>query len=396
VTLESSALLLKGRYELGTLIGQGGLAAVYRAHDILLGRDVAVKVFRETADTDDVFAKQEAEVNLLATLAHPSLVTLLDAAVDRNANGTTRIYYVMELVDGRDLRERLERGPLPPRQIAQLGADIAEALEYLHHRGVVHRDIKPANILVGEYLDDGSVRAKLTDFGIATIGGSDPLAEDDVVTGTVAYLSPEQASGGAVDSATDIYSLGLVLLQSLTGDLPFDGPPEHAALVRLLEDPPIPESVSEDWRSLITAMTARIPADRPSAFEVVKALRDRLGAASGRHALDAPDRERLQRIAALAVRVLRCRAAIVSLHEHDRQTTVAHGLDARKLRGQDPRALTDPLVAAGAGLRFHESASITDPAGRPLGLLCVLDDQPRTLTADERSTLHDLAVMVLG
>jgi hypothetical protein len=143
-------------------------------------------------------------------------------------------------------------------------------------------------------------------------------------------------------------------------------------------------------------MTSRIPADRPSASEVVKALRDRLGAESGRHAFDAPDRERLQRITALAVRVLRCRAAIVSLREHDRETTVAHGLDGRRLRGLDQHALTDPLVAAGAGLRFYESAAIADPDGHPMGMLCVLDDQPRTLTVDERSTLHDLAAMVLG
>ena len=105
-------------------------------------------------------------------------------------------------------RTRLEEGPLPARQVAQLGADIAEALEYVHHRGVVHRDIKPANILLGDYLDDGQIRAKLTDFGIATLGGSDALTGDEVVTGTVAYLSPEQASGGAVDASTDVYSLG--------------------------------------------------------------------------------------------------------------------------------------------------------------------------------------------
>ncbi len=222
MTRESTALLLKGRYELGALVGQGGLAAVYRARDANLGRDVAVKVFRDNANAEEVFARQEAEVNMLATLVHPGIVTLLDAAVDRNAT-STRIYYVMELVEGRDLRSRLDEGPLPPRQVAQLGSDIAEALEYVHHRDIVHRDIKPANILLGDYLDDGRMRAKLTDFGIATVGGSDPLTGDEVVTGTAAYLSPEQASGAAVESSTDIYSLGLVLLQCLTGRVPFEG-----------------------------------------------------------------------------------------------------------------------------------------------------------------------------
>ena len=257
--------------------------------DETLGRDVAIKVFRENAVAEDEFRKQEAEVSLLASLNHPSVVTLLDAAIDRSAGDTTRIYYVMELVEGTDLRKRLESGPLPPRQVAQVGQDIAEALEYLHLQGLVHRDIKPANMLLGDYIADGArVRAKLTDLGIATLGGSEPLAEHEMVTGTVAYLSPEQASGRAVDAATDIYSLGLVLIECLTGRLAFPGPPEHSALARLLDDPELPEHAGEKWRSLLAAMTARDPADRPSAKDVVLALRDRLASESGKHAL-APD-----------------------------------------------------------------------------------------------------------
>ncbi len=393
MTRESAALLLKGRYELGTLIGQGGLAAVYRARDANLGRDVAVKVFRDSANADADFGKQEAEVNLLATLVHPGVVTLLDAAVDRSQVGSTRIYYVMELVEGPDLRTRLEEGPLPARQVAQLGADIAEALEYVHHRGVVHRDIKPANILLGDYLDDGQVRAKLTDFGIATLGGSDALTGDEVVTGTVAYLSPEQASGGAVDASTDVYSLGLVLLQCLTGRLAFEGPPEHSAVARLLNDPDIPGDLAEEWRVLLGAMTSRVPAERPTPTDVVKALRDRLGAESGRHALDASDDERLERIAALAARVLHTRIAILSLWAHDRAQTVAHGLSGRRMKAVDPATLTDALVAAGVGLHFHACAPVVDADGQQLGILCVLDQDPRTLNDEERTTLGDLAVM---
>lgn len=396
MTLESASLLLKGRYELGTLIGEGGLAAVYRARDASLGRDVAVKVFRHTADADDVFSRQEAEVNLLATLAHPGVVTLLDAAVDKNSAGSTRIYYVMELVDGVDLRERLEEGPLPPRQVAQLGADIAEALEYVHHRGVVHRDIKPANILLGDYLDDGRMRAKLTDFGIATVGGSDALTEDQVVTGTAAFLSPEQASGAAVDTSTDIYSLGLVLLQSLTGWLPFEGPPEHAALARLLTDPEVPDELSDEWRLLIAAMTARDPAERPTATEVVKALRERFGAESGRHALDTPDKERLERIVALAARTLQTKAAILSLGTPDRTVTITQGLEGRRLSSVAPETLTDALVAASVGLMFSAAEAVLDADLQPIGVLCVLGEEPRVLTDEERRTLEDLAAMVTG
>jgi serine/threonine protein kinase len=396
VTLESASLLLKGRYELGTLIGEGGLAAVYRARDANLGRDVAVKVFRHSANADDVFTRQEAEVNLLATLAHPGVVTLLDAAVDKSSAGSTRIYYVMELVEGRDLRARLDEGPLPPRQVAQLGADIAEALEYVHHRGVVHRDIKPANILLGDYLDDGGMRAKLTDFGIATVGGSDPLTDEDVVTGTAAYLSPEQASGAAVEVSTDVYSLGLVLLQCLTGRLPFDGPPEHAALARLLTDPEVPEELSEEWRVLISAMTSREPAERPTATEVVRALRERFGAESGRHALDTPDEERLERIAALAARVLQARGAVLTIETPDRTVTIVHGLEGRRLSAVEPAALTDSLVAASVGLGFCVNAHVIDADGQTIGTLCVLGDEPRALTDEERHTLDDLAAMVTG
>ena len=234
-------MLLKGRYRLGALLGEGGLAAVYRARDETLGRDVAVKVFRENAVTEEEFRRQEAEVSLLASLSHPSVVTLLDAAIDRSGAGSTRIYYVMELVEGTDLRKRLESGPLPPRQVARVGQDIAEALEYLHLQGVVHRDVKPGNMLLGDYIADGArVRAKLTDLGIATLGGTDPLAEHEVVTGTVAYLSPEQASGRAVNAATDIYSLGLVLIECLAGRLAFPGPPEHSALAPTARRPAAP------------------------------------------------------------------------------------------------------------------------------------------------------------
>ena len=404
-------MLLKGRYRLGALLGEGGLAAVYRATDETLGREVAVKVFRENAVAEDEFSKQEAEVSLLASLSHPSVVTLLDAAIDRSAGDSTRIYYVMELVDGTDLRKRLESGPLPPRQVAQVGQDIAEALEYLHLQGLVHRDVKPGNMLLGDYIADGArVRAKLTDLGIATFGGSDPLDQHEVVTGTVAYLSPEQASGGAVDASTDIYSLGLVLIECLSGRLAFPGPPEHSALARLLDDPQLPEHAGEEWRSLLAAMTSRAPSDRPSAKDVVIALRERLAAESGKHALAPEEAARLdaasrfelaardgegnfERITAMAAAALGAPIALLSVVEQDRMLfSTAHGVDGAS---PDTALLRDPATAASLGFGFHASVTLRTRDGVAIGTLCVLDVVPRDVKPEHVTSLEDLAGVVM-
>ena len=404
-------MLLKGRYRLGALLGEGGLAAVYRATDETLGRDVAVKVFRENAVAEDEFRKQEAEISLLASLNHPSVVTLLDAAVDRGAGGSTRVYYVMELVDGVDLRKRLDSGSLTPRQVAQIGQDIAEALEYLHVQGVVHRDIKPGNMLLGDYVADGTrVRAKLTDLGIATFGGSAALDKHEVVTGTVAYLSPEQASGGAVDASTDIYSLGLVLIECLSGRLAFPGPPEHSALARLLDDPELPEHAGEEWRSLLGAMTARAPSDRPSAKDVVIALRERLAAESGKHALAPEEAARLdaasrfelaaqdgegnfERITAMAAAALGAPIALLSVFEGERVLfSTAHGVDGAS---PDIGLLRDPATAASLGFGFHASVTLRSQDGHPVGMLCVLDVVPRDVKPEHVTSLDDLAGVVM-
>src|SRR5689334_9790520 len=159
---------LGGRYRVVEQIGCGAMANVYRAVDESLEREVAVKVINRRDTTQETARGDDAEVKVLAALNHHSLITLLDAGVDRSGPGRPRIYLVMELVQGPDLKRRLSEGPLSPRHTAEIGYDVADALAYIHECGVVHRDVKPGNILVFDYQHDTvRIHAKLTDFGIA-------------------------------------------------------------------------------------------------------------------------------------------------------------------------------------------------------------------------------------
>ncbi|WP_159618446.1 serine/threonine-protein kinase [Arthrobacter zhaoguopingii] len=267
-------VLLAERYQTTDLLGVGGAASVYRAVDRNLQRDVAVKVFQPTTADDDDYRRQHTETLLLSTLNHPGLVTLHDAGLHQDEDGRTTGFLVMELVDGEDLRKLLKKGPLAPAAVAQVGADLADALAYIHSHGVVHRDVKPANILMFHSGDnDTRLYPKLTDFGIARMVDSTMATAVGATIGTANYLSPEQAQSGNIDERSDIYSLGLVLLECLTGDKAFPGPVVEAALARLLRDPEIPEWLGADWASLLTSMTARNPQDRPDAHEVALLLR---------------------------------------------------------------------------------------------------------------------------
>lgn len=266
--------LLAERYQPVELIGTGGAASVFRALDRNLGRDVAIKVFNPTTSDDDDYRRQHTETMLLSTLNHPGLVTLHDAGLQEDGSGKTTSFLVMELVDGLDLRKLLKSGPLPSEHVAQLGADLADALAYIHSQGVIHRDVKPANILMyhsGEH--ETRLYPKLTDFGIARMVEATHSTAHGATIGTANYLSPEQAEGTAVEPRSDIYSLGLVLLECLTGEKAFPGPVVEAAVARLLRDPEIPESLGADWGSILTRMTARDPQARPDSHEVAVALR---------------------------------------------------------------------------------------------------------------------------
>jgi serine/threonine protein kinase len=281
--MDERGRLLRKRYNRLELIGQGGMASVYRGRDEALGRDVAIKMYPPAKSETDA-RRQEAEVSVVAGLSHHGLVTLFDAGMVHAESGTPQVYLVMELVSGVNLQQMLAANLLSARDISYIGHDVAEALQYVHHNGVVHRDIKPSNILMVDYGDKGQrPRAKVTDFGIARTTGAPSTDDAGATSGTAAYVSPEQVRRTAVGSESDIYSLGLVLLECFTRELAFPGTAIASALSRLERSPVIPDDLPTEWRRVLLAMTSRDPAARPTAAEVTVAMRDLTIDALGRH-----------------------------------------------------------------------------------------------------------------
>ncbi|HJW00550.1 MAG TPA: serine/threonine-protein kinase, partial [Arthrobacter sp.] len=265
-----------GRYRLGEVIGRGGMSSVYCARDEHLGRDVALKLFAPQAPDADELKRQEAEITLLATLNHPSLVTLFDAGIDTRIPDEPRPFLTMELVEGQDLRGRIRHSPVPLDELAVIGAGIADALAYVHSLGIIHRDIKPGNILLVQTRPGEPLRAKLTDFGIARIADATRLTVTGAMVGTAAYLSPEQAMGSPLTPATDVYSLGLVLLECLKQAMEYPGSAVESAVARLHRPPGMPEDLPAEWADLISSMTAIDPLERPAAADIETALRQAL------------------------------------------------------------------------------------------------------------------------
>ncbi|HEX7834150.1 MAG TPA: serine/threonine-protein kinase, partial [Pseudolysinimonas sp.] len=257
--------LIDGRYRVIRQLGAGGMARVLLARDEQLGRDVAVKVFPPSVadDSDDAHRRRD-EVTLLAGLSHPGLVVLFDASLD-----TEPAYLTMEHVEGETLAERLRRGPLPTFEATSLVMAIAEALAFVHARGSIHRDIKPGNILLPSSTTGTGAPAKLADFGIARLVDSSRVTATGSVMGTAAYISPEQASGLPASPASDIYALGIVLMECLTATHPFPGTALESASARLTRQPELSDTRLDAHRELLSRMTALDPTARPTAAEVV-------------------------------------------------------------------------------------------------------------------------------
>lgn len=425
-----------GRYRVGEVIGRGGRATVYEAYDPLLGRTVALKVFTASATSPEEVSVQQAEARLVASLDHFALTTLFDAGIDFTDPDDPRIYLVMERIPGVDLRRRLREGPLTAAQVMNLGSDLAQGLEAVHESGFLHRDVKPANVLLARRGAASRIRGKLTDFGIASIIGVPDDAE--FTTGTAAYLSPEQAEGRDAIPPSDVYALGLVLLEALTATVAFPGGAEQSVLARLTRDPVVPDDVPALLGAVITAMTAREPGDRPSPIEAAIALQDafvaglvrgrrldpdvlgdaeaeRLAALRRYAVLDTPPDEAIDRIARLTRRALGVPVSLVGIIDAERIWFKSRtGIDVAQVPRDaaflrptegNPVAVPDvqeealadehPLLVADPGLHGFASAPLTTFDGHTIGVLAVFDRSRREFTADELATLGDFAEVTM-
>ena len=430
--------LLGERYWLEGVLGRGGMSTVFRANDQVLGRTVAIKLFTQSSAADT--SRQESELAVLSSLNHHGLVNLFDAGVDVTEEGHRHRFLVMEFVRGTDLQTRLAAGPITPRHIAEIGFDMAEALEYVHGNTVVHRDIKPSNILLVDYGNGAPrARAKLSDFGIALSEDMERMTREGATTGTAAYLSPEQAAGATVGTQSDVYSLGLVLLECFTRHVEYPGSIVESAVARVTRNPVIPDDLPVQWKSLLSAMTARRPSDRPQPRDLVASLRQLVIAESARHKdvdapllaateptdtaalrsayLDTAPDMALDRVTALAARIFAAPIAIVSVVIDDRVwlkshfgAEVDHILSQVDLTSPGPlnqetvviedtlqheAARANNLVSGEAGLRFYVGVPLRRDGAEVIGTLSVFDTKPHSVSEVELANIEDLATLVM-
>jgi serine/threonine-protein kinase len=290
--------VLAGRWEIRAFLGRGGMGAVYRAHDRTLNEEIALKVIRpdlmETPETRDRFT---SEIKLARRVSHHGVCRIHEYGED----GRQR-FFTMELVEGRNLRDRIrDDGPLPPERVATVGAEIADALQAIHAAGIVHRDLKPLNVML-----DAHGRVRLMDFGIAkglTSGTGSAGTGVGYVVGSPEYMSPEQARGRPVDARSDVYALGIVLYEMLTGAPPFRGSDPVTTLLMHVEEEPALDRIPEPLRGIVARALEKDPEQRfRTAMGMAQALRAASAAVAAETARPrAVDTSRRYRIAGLAV-----------------------------------------------------------------------------------------------
>jgi len=288
--MTAQARLLGGRYQVGELLGYGGMAEVHRGRDLRLGRDVAIKMLRTDLARDATFQERfRREAQNSAALNHPAIVAVYDTGEEMSATGERLPFIVMEFVNGQTLKEVLaQEQRLQPRRALEIIADICAALEFSHRHGIIHRDVKPGNVMITQ---NGQV--KVMDFGIARAlaSGATTMTQTSAVIGTAQYLSPEQARGEAVDARSDVYAAGCVLFELVVGHPPFVGDsPVSVAYQHVREDPRAPSElnpeVTRDVDAIVLKALAKNPLNRYQSSQEMRA--DALRAVSGRPVLATP------------------------------------------------------------------------------------------------------------
>lgn len=286
--------VIAGRYRLLDKLGEGGMGAVFRAEQLSLKRVVALKLLRPAlSDNDELVRRFNAEAEMAARLSHPNTVTLYDFGQDSDG----MLFIAMELIAGQSLRQTLGQGPMPLARIVAIADQICDSLGDAHQRGIVHRDLKPDNVMLSERGSKRDIVCVL-DFGIAKLRDQRgdvtgvPITQAGALLGTPQYMAPEQIRGETVDGRADIYALGIILYEMLTGALPFEAPSLMAILSCHLLDTPIPPSqrrpdlaVPPAVEQLIMTMLSKAPGERPSSmYEVARQLAEIAGARSGQMA----------------------------------------------------------------------------------------------------------------
>jgi serine/threonine protein kinase len=318
------------RYELEELVGRGGMSSVYRAHDSLLERYVALKVLHEQYSKDEDFVERfKREARSVAQLQHPNIVTVIDRGEQDG-----RQYIVFEYVEGENLKELVvRRGRLEVREALEIAIEVARALGFAHEHGLVHRDVKPQNVLL-----NGDGRAKVTDFGIArSLDVEQGVTQTGTVLGTSNYIAPEQASGKHVDQHSDVYSLGVVLYEMLTGELPFPGESFVAVALKHVNEAP------------------------PSVVDVRGDIPPRVAEAVDR-ALEKEPKRRFPGMDAFAAELEACLADLD--RDGDREVTMV--VPAVRRLGRPPQRRSVPYLPLGIGL-----IALLAIAGVVVGLLAV-------------------------
>ncbi|WP_433230356.1 Stk1 family PASTA domain-containing Ser/Thr kinase [Micromonospora sp. CA-248260] len=288
--MTAQARLLGGRYQVGELLGYGGMAEVHRGRDLRLGRDVAIKMLRTDLARDATFQMRfRREAQNAASLNHPAIVAVYDTGEETAPTGETLPFIVMEFVNGRTLKEVLGvEGRLQPRRALEICADMCAALEFSHRHGIIHRDIKPGNVMLTQ-----TGQVKVMDFGIARAlaSGATTMTQTSAVIGTAQYLSPEQARGEAVDARSDVYAAGCVLFELVCGHPPFVGDsPVSVAYQHVREAPPTPSDINPDVTPAIDAIVLKALSKNPlNRYQSAGEMRaDLLRAAAGRPVMATP------------------------------------------------------------------------------------------------------------